>query len=397
MKHHTILARPSLVSATLVLGLAACTPPAPAPTPPPSAPAAKASVKKAAFGTTADGAAVDLYTLTTAGGMEVRAITYGGIILSLRVPDRAGALGDVTLGYDSLDGYLKSSPYFGSIVGRYGNRIARGRFKVDGKEYKLAINNAPNALHGGLKGFDKVVWKAEPFEKDGAVGVVFTYTSKDGEEGYPGTLESTVTYTLGDGNDLAFDYRAVTDKATPLNLTQHAYFNLAGDGAGDILGHELTLKASRFTPVDKTLIPTGELRKVAGTPFDFTAAHAIGERIEADDEQIRFGLGYDHNFVLDRAEGDSPQLAASVYEPTSGRVMDVTTTEPGIQFYSGNFLDGTITGKGGHVYKRRAGFCLETQHYPDSPNKPDFPSTILKPGAEYRSRTVYTFSTRPKS
>jgi aldose 1-epimerase len=397
MKQHTIRIGQSLVSAALVLGLAACTPPAPSPTPPPSAAPAKGSVKKEAFGATADGTPVDLYTLTNASGMEVRAITYGGIILSLRVPDRTGALGDVTLGYDSLDGYLKSSPYFGSIIGRYGNRIAKGRFKVDGKEYKLAINNAPNALHGGLKGFDKVVWKAEPFEKEGTVGVVFTYTSADGEEGYPGKLDSTVTYTLGDKNDLAFDYRAVTDKATPVNLTQHAYFNLAGDGSGDILGHELTLMASRFTPVDKTLIPTGELRKVAGTPFDFTTPHTIGERIEANDEQIKFGLGYDHNFVLDRAEGDSVQLAAVVHEPTTGRVMEVSTTEPGIQFYSGNFLDGTITGKAGHVYKRRAGFCLETQHYPDSPNKPDFPSTILKPGEEYRSRTVYTFSTRPKS
>ncbi len=394
MRNDSIRIRQLSWGALLLVFLAACTQPPP-PAPSPSAPASKAGVKKESFGATADGVAVDLYTLTNAGGMEVRAITYGGIILSLRVPDRAGTLGDVTLGYDALDGYLKSSPYFGSIIGRYGNRIARGRFKLDGKEYKLAVNNAPNALHGGLKGFDKVVWKAEPFQKGATVGVVFTYTSADGEEGYPGKLDSTVTYALGDGNDLAFDYRAVTDKATPLNLTQHAYFNLAGDGAGDILGHELTLQASRFTPVDKTLIPTGELRKVAGTPFDFTTSHAIGERIEADDEQIRFGLGYDHNFVLDRAEGDSAQLAAIVYEPTSGRVMEVSTTEPGIQFYSGNFLDGTITGKGGHVYRRRAGFCLETQHYPDSPNKPDFPSTILKPGAEYRSRTVYTFSARP--
>jgi aldose 1-epimerase len=390
---HSIGIRRLSWGAALLVGLAACTQPPPPP-PSPSAPASKAGVKKESFGTTADGAPVDVYTLTNAGGTEVRAITYGGIILSLRVPDRGGALGDVVLGYDTLDGYLKSSPYFGSIIGRYGNRIARGRFKLEGKEYKLAVNNAPNALHGGLKGFDKVVWKAEPFEKSGSVGVVFTYTSADGEEGYPGKLDSTVTYTLGDANDLAFEYHAVTDKATPVNLTQHTYFNLAGDGAGDVLGHELVLKASRFTPVDKTLIPTGELRSVSGTPFDFTTAHAIGERIGADDAQIKFGGGYDHNFVLDKAEGDSLQLAATVYEPTSGRVMEVSTTEPGIQFYSGNFLDGTITGKGGHVYRHRAGFCLETQHYPDSPNQPKFPSTILKPGEEYRSRTVYTFSVR---
>jgi aldose 1-epimerase len=377
---------PLLSCAALLVGIAACTPP--------STPASKAGVKKESFGATAEGVPVDLYTLTNASGMEVRAITYGGIILSLRVPDRAGKLGDVVLGYDAIDGYLKASPYFGSIIGRYGNRIARGRFTLDGKEYTLAANNGPNALHGGLKGFDKVIWRAEPFEKDEGVGVVFSYTSPDGEEGYPGKLEATVTYTLDDANKLTFDYRAVTDKATPVNLTQHSYFNLAGDGKGDILGHELMLKAKSFTPVDSTLIPTGEIRSVAGTPFDFTTPHTIGERIGADDEQIRFGGGYDHNFVLDRDAGDSLQLAARVYEPTSGRVMEVSTTEPGVQFYSGNFLDGSITGKAGHVYRHRTGFCLETQHYPDSPNKPGFPPTILKPGEEYRSRTVYAFSVR---
>lgn len=386
MRNDSMRTWPLWSCAALLVGIAACTPP--------STPASKAGVKKASFGATAEGVPVDLYTLTNASGMEVRAISYGGIILSLRVPDRAGKLGDVVLGYDAIDGYLKASPYFGSIIGRYGNRIARGRFTLDGKEYTLAANNGPNALHGGTKGFDKVVWRAEPFEKSEGVGVVFSYTSPDGEEGYPGKLEATVTYTLDDANTLSFDYRAVTDKPTPVNLTQHSYFNLAGDGQGDILGHELMLKASRFTPVDSTLIPTGEIRSVAGTPFDFTTPHTIGERIGTGDEQIRFGGGYDHNFVLDRDAGDSLQLAARVYEPTSGRVMEVSTTEPGVQFYSGNFLDGSITGKAGHVYRHRTGFCLETQHYPDSPNKPEFPSTILKPGEEYRSRTVYAFSVR---
>jgi aldose 1-epimerase len=380
------------VCAALLLGLTACTQ-AQAPTPSAS-PSSQGSVTKASFGTTADGVPVDLYTLTNSSGMEVRAVSYGGIILSLRVPDRDGKLGDVVLGYDTLDGYLKASPYFGSIIGRYGNRIARGKFTLDGKEYSLATNNGPNALHGGVKGFDKVVWRAESFKKPEGVGVVFSYMSADGEEGYPGKLEATVTYTLADDNTLGFDYRAVTDKATPVNLTQHSYFNLAGDGAGDILGHELMLKASRFTPVDSTLIPTGEIRAVAGTPFDFTTPHTIGERIGAQEEQIKFGGGYDHNFVLDREPGDSLQLAARVYEPKSGRVMEVSTTEPGVQFYSGNFLDGSITGKAGHVYRHRTGFCLETQHHPDSPNKPEFPSTILKPGQEYRSRTVYAFSVR---
>jgi aldose 1-epimerase len=383
-----------LWSATALVALAACTaqptPPPPAATP--AREASKASVRKEAFGSTADGGVVELYTLTNAGGMEVRAMTYGGIIVSLRVPDRTGALGDVVLGYDSLDGYVKASPYFGAIIGRYGNRIARGRFKLDGKEYKLATNNGPNALHGGVKGFDKVVWKAESFQDQRGVGVVFTYTSADGEEGYPGKLDAKVTYTLADDNSLGFEYHAVTDKPTPVNLTQHSYFNLAGDGSGDILGQELMMKASRFTPVDKTLIPTGELKSVEGTPFDFRTATAIGARIEAKDQQIKFGLGYDHNWVLDREPGSGMQLAARVHDPASGRVMEVTTTEPGLQFYSGNFLDGTITGKGGHVYKHRAGMCLETQHYPDSPNKPDFPSTVLKPGEEYRSHTVYAFS-----
>jgi aldose 1-epimerase len=373
-------------AATLAFGVGAFSAPAGTPD------STRARFEKRAFGTTADGKPVDLYTLTNSGGMEVRAMTYGGIIVSLRVKDRDGKLGDVVLGYDGLEGYLKSSPYFGAIIGRYGNRIARGRFTLEGKTYSLATNNAPNALHGGVKGFDKVVWQAEPFRNDKGVGIVFSYTSPDGEEGYPGTLRATVTYTLSDANALAFEYHAVTDKPTPVNLTQHTYFNLAGDGAGDILGHEVMVNASHFTPVDSTLIPTGEIRKVDGTPFDFRKPTAIGARIGKDDEQIRFGGGYDHNFVLDRKEGEGMVLAARVREPKSGRVMEVSTTEPGLQFYSGNFLDGTITGKGGHVYERRSGFCMETQHYPDSPNQPAFPGTILRPGEEYRSRTVYAFS-----
>ncbi len=349
-----------------------------------------ASVSVAPFGRLPDGRGVQLFTFVNTAGIEVRAIDYGGIILSLRIPDRDGVLGDVVLGYDSLGGYLGETPYFGAIIGRYGNRIAGGQFALDGVRYALATNNGPNHLHGGMMGFDKVLWAAEPFETADGVGIVFTYASADGEEGYPGTLTARVTYTLTDRNELIFHYHATTDKATPVNLTQHTYFNLAGDGSGDILGHELTVHASHYTPVDATLIPTGVIAPVAGTPFDFTSATTIGARIGEDNQQLRFGGGYDHNFVLDREE---PGLlhAAHVYEPTTGRVMDVFTTEPGLQFYSGNFLDGSITGKAGHVYRHRTGFCLETQHYPDSPNEPAFPSTILRPGEEYESRTVYAF------
>jgi aldose 1-epimerase len=348
-------------------------------------------VTKKAFGTTRDGKSVELYTLTNAHGIEVRAITYGGIIISLRVPDKNGQFDDVALGFANLNGYLTPPPYFGAIIGRYGNRIAKGRFSLDGKEYALATNDGPNHLHGGVKGFDKVVWQAESFQSKDGVGVVFTYTSPDGEEGYPGNLKAKVTYTLTDQDELIFDYQATTDKATPVNLTQHTYFNLAGDGKRDILGHELMLNADHFTPIDKTLIPTGEVRSVKGTPFDFTTPTAIGARINEKDEQLIFGHGYDHNFVLNR-KGNGLSLAARVYEPTTGRVLEVYTTEPAVQFYSGNFLDGTLTGKQGHVYKQRYGFCLETQHFPDSPNKPNFPSTILRPGQTYHSRTVFKFS-----
>lgn len=351
-----------------------------------------ATISSEPFGSLPEGQAVTLFTLTNANGMVARVIDYGGIILSLMAPDADGRFEDVTLGYDSLSDYLDESPYFGAVIGRYGNRIAGGRFDLDGETYELARNNGPNHLHGGLKGFDKVVWDAEPFERKNGVGLIFRRTSPDMEEGYPGNLSATITYTLTDDNELIFDYEATTDEATPVNLTQHAYFNLAGDGEGDILDHVLTLNADHFTPVDSTLIPTGEIRPVAGTPFDFTEPTPIGARIEQDDEQLRHGLGYDHNFVLNRSDEDSLVLAARLYEPTSRRVMEVFTTEPGVQFYSGNFLDGSLTGKGGVVYEHRYGLALETQHFPDSPNQPSFPSTILLPGETYRSRTVYRFA-----
>ena len=350
-------------------------------------------IQKESFGQTSDGEAVDLYTLTNANGIEMEVTNYGGIVTALRVPDRDGERADVVLGYDALDGYLERNPFFGALVGRYGNRIAGGTFTLDDSTYTLATNNGPNHLHGGVKGFDKRVWQAEPFEDSSGVGLVLTYTSPDGEEGYPGTLEARVTYTLTDSNEVVFDYHATTDKATPVNLTQHTYFNLAGHGAGDILDHEILINAEGFTPVDSTLIPLGEIADVEGTPFDFSEPTAIGLRIEDGDEQLERAGGYDHNLVL--GEAGEMKLAARVYEPTSGRVMEVRTTEPGVQFYTGNFLDGSITGKDGAVYEQRAGFCLETQHFPNSPNQPSFPSTILRPGEEYTSRTVYRFDVRP--
>ena len=349
-----------------------------------------ASVSRGIFGTMPDGTGVDVFTLANAHGLEVRAITYGGIIVSLKTPDRAGALGDIALGYDTLDGYVKNNPYFGCITGRYANRIAKGRFTLAGRTYTLATNNDQNHLHGGVKGFDKMVWQAEPFKNERGVGVIFRHTSPDGDEGYPGALSVRVTYTLTDRDELIVDYHATTDRATPVNLTQHTYFNLAGEGTRDILGHELQIDADRYTPVDATLIPTGEIAPVDATPFDFRTPTAIGARINQQHEQLERGRGYDHNFVLAR-KGAGLTHAARVVEPTTGRTLDISTTEPGIQFYAGNFLDGTITGKSGHVYKHRDGLCLETQHYPDSPNQPTFPSTILRPGEVYTTTTVFTF------
>jgi aldose 1-epimerase len=377
-----------LSSAFLLLGAAG--PRAPVGAGPPAK--ARASVTRAPFGRTPDGRAVDVVVLTNARGLEMRAITYGGAIVSLRVPDREGRLGDVVLGHDRLEGYLTASPYFGCIVGRYANRIARGLFTLDGHAYRLATNDGPNHLHGGNRGFDKVVWQAETFEGPDGAGVVFSYASPDGEEGYPGRLAARVTYTLTDRDELAFEYSATTDKPTPVNLSQHSYFNLAGEGKGDVLGHLLTIHADRYTPVDATLIPTGALAPVEGTPFDFRKPTAIGARIGDEHGQLVHGGGYDHNFVLNR-QGRGLAPAARLAEPTTGRVMEVLTTEPGLQFYSGNFLDGSIRGKSGRAYGHRSGLCLETQHFPDSPNQPWFPSTILRPGGEYRSKTVLAFST----
>jgi aldose 1-epimerase len=349
-------------------------------------------VKKEAFGTTPDGKAVDLYTLTNTQGIEVRAMTYGGIIVSLRTPDKRGHLADITLGFDTLAPYLAKHPYFGALVGRFANRIGNAKFTLAGKEYTLAKNDGPNALHGGLKGFDKVLWRAHSFQKSAEVGLVLEYTSADGEEGYPGTLHVTVTYTLSDKNEFSIDYQATTDKATPINLTNHTYFNLAGEGSGSILGEELMLNADYYTPADAALIPTGKIESVKGTPLDFTKPTPIGARINDKFEQMVFGVGYDLNFVINR-KGPGMALAARVYDPTSGRVLEIDTTEPGVQLYTGNHLDG-VHGKHGHIYNARDAFCLETQHYPDSPNQPNFPSSILKPGKTYHSTTVWRFSTR---
>ena len=349
------------------------------------------------FGKTGDGTPVEIYTLTNAKGIKLRAMTYGATVVSLETPDRQGRSADIVLGHNTLAEYLKGTPYFGAIVGRYGNRIAHGKFTLAGKTYTLATNNEPGgmpcSLHGGVKGFDKVVWRAEGLTKAGAQGVKFSYLSKDGEEGYPGNLNLSVTYWLTDDNDWRIEYTATTDKATPVNVTQHSYFNLKGEGNGDILGHELTFKAAKITPVTAGLIPTGELRPVKGTPFDFTTPHSIGERVNSTDEQMKFGGGYDHNWVLDSQNG-SLALAAIVHEPTTGRRIEVLTTEPGMQFYCGNFLDGKSTGKSGKPYQFRNGFCLETQHHPDSPNQPSFPSTILQPGKTMKSTTVYRFSAK---
>ena len=351
---------------------------------------AETKVTSQPFGKLPDGTAVELYTLSDVP-FEARISTYGGVVVALKTPDRSGKVGDVVLGFDDVDGYYAnfngpSDAFFGALIGRYGNRIGHGSFTLDGKKYSLPLNNGENTLHGGPHGFNNVVWKAKQIKN----GVELTYLSKDGEAGFPGNLTTTVQYTLVKGG-LRIEYSATTDQDTVLNLTNHAYFNLAGKG--NILEHEVTLHASRFTPVDAGLIPTGELKSVEGTPFDFRKSTAVGARIGADDQQLHLGHGYDHNWVLDSSGGKLTE-AAEVYDPSSGRVMKVMTDQPGIQFYSGNFLDGTIKGRGGMPFELRSALCLETQHFPDSPNHPDFPTTELKPGQRYHTVTIYSFSAR---
>jgi len=347
-------------------------------------------VTREEFGRLPGGEAVELFTLRNAAGVEVRIAGYGGVVVSLRVPDRDGRPGDVVLGYDDLAGYVGDDAYLGALIGRYGNRIARGRFTLDGRECQLPANNGPNHLHGGPRGFHKAAWRAEPLPPADGVGVALAYTSADGEEGYPGTLEVRVTYRLTEASELVVDYAATTDAPTHVNLTQHSYFNLTADPTRSVLGHEVELAADGFTPVDDTLIPTGEIAPVEGTPFDFRRPTPIGERVDAPHPQLVHAGGYDHNLVL-RGEAGELKLAARVREPGSGRVLELYTTEPGVQFYSGNFLDGSIVGKGGIRYGHRSGFCLEPQHFPDSPNRPGFPSTVLRPGERYASRSVYRF------
>lgn len=348
------------------------------------------NIKKESFGKMQDGREVSLFTLTNANGMTVKITNYGAIVTSIVTPDKNGKSGDVVLGFDELDKYLGEHPYFGAVVGRYGNRIAKGRFTLDGKEYKLATNNGENHLHGGVVGFGKVLWEAEQVTNGSTPAVKLTYVSKDGEEGYPGNLTATVTYSLTDDNELRMDYIATTDKPTPVNLTNHSYFNLAASEAADALEHVMTINADRYTVIDEGFIPTGELRPVKGTPMDFTQPHTIGERIS------KVKGGYDHNYVLNKPNGGQT-LAATAYEPSTGRYMEVYTTQPGVQFYTGNFLNGSITGRGGKVYKKNYGFCLETQHFPDSPNQSKFPSTILRPGETYNHTTIYKFSVKQES
>lgn len=358
-----------------------------------SASAKTSSIIKRPYGTTMAGRQVDEFTLTNGNGVEVKVITYGGIMTSIKVPDRNGNLANVALGFSNLEQYETQNPYFGCITGRYANRIANATFELNGETYTLAANNGPNSLHGGNVGFDKVVWNAAEVESEDGVALELTYLSPDGEEGYPGNLSVTVVYTLTEANELRMDYTATTDKSTVVNLTNHSYFNLAGEGTGAIYDHVLTIHADGYTPVDDTLIPTGEIAPVEGTPFDFRTAKAIGPGQRSTHEQIVLGRGYDHNFVLNREDDTSMVLAAEVYEPESGRILEVWTTEPGIQFYAGNFLDGTLIGTSGHLYRQSDGFALETQHYPDSPNQPDFPTTVLNPDETYQTTTIYKFDT----
>lgn len=353
----------------------------------------KGTVAVTTFGKLPDGTSIPQYTLTNNQGMTMNVIGYGGIITSLTAPDKNGKLEDVVLGYDSLEGYLARSPYFGALVGRYGNRIGKGKFSLDGKAYELAQNNDGNSLHGGPAGFDKRVWAIEEYTVDNGTAIKLTYLSKDMEEGFPGNLQAEVIYHLTDKNELKISYKATTDKKTIVNLTQHTYFNLSGNTKTDILQHELMLNADKFVPVDKTLIPTGELKDVSGTPFDFKTPTVIGARIDKDDAQLKAGRGYDHCWVLN-GPADSLKLAATLHDPATGRVMSVHTTEPGVQFYSGNFLDGSITGKFNTIYNQRYGLCLETEHFPDSPNQKNFPSVVLNPGDVYQTQTVYTFSVK---
>lgn len=375
-----------------IISFAACNNPQPMSSDKTDSTATTVSYDTTDFKKAVDGKAVDIYTLKNKNGLTAVITNYGGRIVSLMVPDKDGKLTDVVLGYQKLDGYQKEGdPFFGALIGRYGNRIAKGKFTLDGKEYQLAVNNGQNALHGGPTGFHKRVWDAKRITEN---SLELTYVSADGEEGYPGNLTVKVLYTLTDDNSLKIDYAATTDKTTVQNLTNHAYFNLNGEGSSTINDHILMIDADKFTPVDTTLIPTGELKDVAGTPFDFRKAVAIGSRVDADDEQIKAGPGYDHNFVLNK-KGNALTLAATVTGPVTGITMDVLTTEPGIQFYGGNFLDGkTNDGKGAKSYPRRSAFCLETQHFPDSPNQKTFPSTVLKPGETYKSTTVYKFSVK---
>jgi aldose 1-epimerase len=393
MKRQRISASLLFISAVfLIAGIVSCTSKEPEQSNTKKADSVR-SIVSAPFGKMKDGQAVTLYTLKNKSGMEMSVINYGGIIVSLKVPDKNGLAEDIVLGFDSLSDYLKDDPFFGALIGRYGNRIAKGKFSLDGKEYTLPLNNGKNHLHGGPNGFFNVFWNIEVMSDSSNPSLKLTYVSKDGEEGYPGNLNTEVIYTLTENNELQIAYKATTDKKTVVNLTQHSYFNLSGNIKKDILNHELMIAANKFLPVDETLIPTGKLQDVKNTPFDFTSPKTIGARISDKDQQLKYGLGYDHCWVFAN-QADSLKTVASLYEPVSGRYMEVLTTEPGIQFYSGNFLDGKLTGKGGIIYQHRSGLCLETQHFPDSPNQASFPSTVLEPGETYQTTTVYKFSVK---